>query len=156
MKFGKRFLTFSLAMILVCMCSTTAFAATDLDSNNTIIVGENDEETNIMPLANEFNIGLHVGTTSKSPTRNDFTVTSVFRNARISVSVNVKGPCIMTFELFDSNGKELGTDFITFTEATSITFNASRGIKLPAGKYYYRYSFNKSGLDYNMFVNAII
>ena len=146
---GKRFLSLLFAVVLVLSCTINIFATEVSDASHAF--SEND----VMPLADQYIVGMHVGTTRQSEINGNFQIVSGLKKASMSVDINVDAPCILFVYLYDANGKILGGSSLKITRAGSFTMIPSPST-LGAGSYSYGFSFDQPGIEYQLYVKATI
>lgn len=148
---SKRIFSLLLGLVLTLSCSTVAFANETTD-NYEVIKSDNADFT-ITPLANQQIVGMHVGKTSTSLTSSNFSIVSAVKKAQMSVEVTVNSPCVLYVFFKDSNGKSLGASTLTMTRSGSFTMIPTPS-SLGSGKYSYQFKFDKSGINYQLYVKA--
>ena len=151
MRTSRRFFALLTSLVLIFVCSATAFAA---DTTNELATRDDASLNNeIVPLAEDWVVGLHVGSTSTSETSDNFTIVSGAKRASMSVEVNVEGPCTLYVFFYDSNRNMIGASSLTCTRAGNFTMIPSPS-SLSAGSYYYGFYFDRAGVDYQLLIKA--
>ena len=151
MKTSKRFFSLLTSLVLIFVCSATAFAA---DTTKELATTEDTSLSNeIVPLAEDWVVGLHVGSTSTSEISENFTIVSGAKRASMSVEINVQGPCTLYVFLYDANRNMIGASSLTCTRAGNFTMIPSPS-SLSAGNYYYGFYFDRTGVSYQLLIKA--